>query len=59
MGAVALQSIQIRLNNADLKWLDAKVYELGGSRGSVIRALIRAQQDKQTPPLPATNCKSH
>jgi len=37
-------SIQIRVDPSDLKWVDKEVQRTGGSRGTVIRSLIRRAQ---------------
>ena len=54
---MAMQSIQIRLESEELDWLDEEAYRNGGSRGSVIRSLIREKQGTPQRPSPEASCK--
>ena len=54
---MAMQSIQIRLESEELDWLDEEAYRNGGSRGSVIRSLIREKRGNSRQPSPEASCK--
>lgn len=57
VGLMAMQSIQIRLESKELEWLDEGAYRNGGSRGSVIRSLIREKRGTPRQPSPEAGCK--